>query len=259
MAILNSPVILSTFLMEPNRRNGKGPTLLVSEWIEYIAEAGYRSVEIWAPHILLTTRSEWEAIREKSLEFELPIASILVQIPTDASQKSHKYRESIIEATTYFECLDIRFTLPTTGTLKEKQEVVGHWAQDLSRECHLIRSFDTWPEKNEMNAWRDVLEGRFRVSVNPLAFAVDKWEPLFQDAGDDLVNIGLQPPEDIIPQPIKKMEHLRKLIVCLRDMNFRGSWTLDSTGVGVKGESVDDLFDAAEEDLNFLVGALAKK
>jgi hypothetical protein len=50
------------------------------------------------------------------------------------------------------------------------------------------------------------------------------------------------------------------VVALTRQLDFKGSWTLESTaGVGEPAENIDMLFDEAEEDLNFLVAALSRK
>ena len=97
MAISGTDVHLSTLLMEKNRWNGKGPSLLVSDWIEPIGEAGFAGLDLWMNHLRFASRSEWDIIKEMSAESDLNLAFISATIPSDSSDKSQRLRDSILE------------------------------------------------------------------------------------------------------------------------------------------------------------------
>src|SRR4051812_28022730 len=111
MSLSGSAVYLSTILLEKNRWNGKGPSLLVSDWIEETGEAGFVGLEVWMNHLLFSSRSEWELIKERSAESDLPISLISATLPADASDKSQRFRDSVIEACDYFRPDGLKFSL----------------------------------------------------------------------------------------------------------------------------------------------------
>jgi len=56
MAMAGSTILLSTRLLEKNRSNGKGPSLLVSDWMEAVGEAGFGGIELWMNHLFFSSR-----------------------------------------------------------------------------------------------------------------------------------------------------------------------------------------------------------
>jgi hypothetical protein len=247
-------------LLERNRWNGKGPSFLVSEWMEYIAEAGFKGVELWAPHLLLASRSEWEAIREKSGESELPVARLFAQLPVDAGDKSRRVREALIEAAEYFDYPEIRFTLPESGSASEKLAFLEHWTEAMPREIRLVRVFEAGSEVGDAEAWHQRLQARLSASANPFLLERESVERLSDVFEGKLVNINVRVLKGAQTKALRDAAELPGLVALLRRVNFQGSWTLESTrGAGAPGENIDDLFDSAEEDLNFLVEELGKK
>src|SRR5688572_3109823 len=132
MPITGSAIYLSTILLEKNRWNGKGPSLLVSDWMEPIGEAGFSGLEIGMNHLLFASRSEWELIKEKALESDLTLALISSVIPADASDKSRRLRDTLLEACDYFRPDGLKFSLVEDarakgGDIAERLEFVKDW------------------------------------------------------------------------------------------------------------------------------------
>ena len=260
MAMNITPVYLSTFLLEKNRWNGKGPSLLVSDWVEPIAEAGFRGMEIWFPHLLFSSRSEWESIREKSAEADIPVAFLYAQLPTDSSEKSHRQRDTLLEAADYFAPQGLKITVAEGGKKFEEQVIfLAEWSRDLPREVQLVNVFDhREPDSGEIDHLRQKLGSKFRSSLNPFAIKQKGVENLFREIGDSLINFDVRILSHGEHQALRDAEEACKNVVSLaRQFDFTGSWTLSTTaGVGMPGEDIDMLFDEAEDDLNFLAAAL---
>ncbi len=256
MALGGTLVNLSTFLLERNRWSQKGPSLQVSEWMEPIAEAGYSGVEIWAPHLFLTSRSEWEAIRRFSQELELPVVSVRARIPVDAGDKSRRQRDFLLEASDYFEPQGLKFSPADGGEAASEQLAwVGEWSRDLPRGVGLVQTFEASEAAPEaIRQGRRLLGARFRCALNPFSRDADVVEPCLTEAGSSLVDL------DIRIEVGGRYGSLRdrqpacsQVAVLLGRSDFKGSWTLaGARGMGAAKENSDDLFDAAEEDLNFL-------
>src|SRR3954469_24160701 len=144
MPIIGSPIYLSTLLLEKNRSNGKGPSLLVSDWIEPAAEAGFAGLEIWINHLLFSSRSEWELIQEKAQESDLPLSMLFATLPVDDSDKSQKLRESILEACDYFRPDGLKFSVTEdvrgrgAVPLEEALASIKTWAYDVPKDIGLL-------------------------------------------------------------------------------------------------------------------------
>jgi len=261
MAISSTPVYLSTFLLEKNRWNGKGPSLLVSDWIEPIAEAGFRGVEVWGPHFFFASRSEWETMREKSQEADIPIVFLYSHLPLDKSDKSARQRDSLIEAADYFGVVGLKLLLADDAGAEEKLSFLEKWKSEVPRDLQIVRAFDErLPQPGEIDASRKRVGSSFRCSINPFACKPDAAESFFREAGDLLVNLTVKARYEGRHAALRDAEEGADIVSLMRRLDFKGSWTLEATaGVGEPGEDIDLLFDEAEEDLNFLLAALARK
>jgi hypothetical protein len=256
MAVTGSAVNLSSLLLEKNRSNGKGPSLLVSEWMEEAGEAGFAGIEIWINHLLFSSRSEWDLIKERSGDADLPIAAITAGLPLDGSDKSQRFRDSLIEACDYFRPEALRLVLAdiasanTAGFLKE-------WSRDVPREVILSVDGGESIKAAALGQAHAALKGRFQGVLHPFLFAPKDLEAAFEAAGDFITNLGVQSKK--AGQAIlleENAEESRKIIALVRARGFKGTWTLHSTkGAGLPGETIERLFDNAEKDLNFLIEA----
>ena len=262
MAISGSAIFLSTILLEKNRSNGKGPSLLVSDWIEPIGEAGFAGVDLWLNHLRLSSRSEWQLIKDLSGDSDLKLTSISAVIPADSSDKSQKLREAVVEACAYFLPDRLKFSVAEDGrsrglsaSLLDSLEFIKNWSRDLPRETGML--FDGGPNQigaDSLAQLRKLLDGkRYQAALHPFLMSQTEFASALKAAGDFLGNLGVQAKEAeewILLED--KTDEYTKIISTARK-GFQGTWTLECTkGVGRPTENIDNLFDNAEKDLNFL-------
>lgn len=257
MAITGSAVNLSSLLLEKNRANGKGPSLLVSEWMEETGEAGFAGLEIWINHLIFSSRSEWELIMEKSREADLPIAAIAAAIPVDASDKSQRFRESVLEALDYFRPDALKFTLADPRAT-DALGFIKEWSRDVPRDTGLLFDAGEAARAETFAEARRILDGgRYKGVLNPFLLAPKELDAVLEAAGDFAGNVAVQARKagKAILLEDNAEEH-KKVIAAVRAKGFQGTWTLVSTqGAGLPGEDIEGLFDNAERDLNFLIEA----
>lgn len=260
MAISGSAVNLSTLLLEKNRANGKGPSLLVSEWIEETGEAGFAGLEIWINHLTFASRSEWELIAERSRDSDLPIAALIAALPVDASDKGQRYRDSVIEALDYFRPDTLKFTLADRNA--EALAFVKEWSRDVPRDTGLLYDPGEAPGPQALAEARALLEGgRFKAVLHPFLLGAKELEAALDAAGPFAGNMGVQARGKGGKAQLLEdaAEEHKKIIAAVRGKGFQGTWTLESTlGAGLPGEDIEDLFDNAERDLNFLIEAQSR-
>jgi hypothetical protein len=251
-------IYLSTFLLERNRWNGKGPSLVVSDWIEPIAEAGFHGLEIWAPHLFFSSRSEWEAIREKASAAGLPIVFLSARLSLDASDKSARQRDSLQEAADYFAPQGIKLGLGNRA-MEDQCSFLGEWGRDLPRGMQLVCAWEGG--ENALASCRQKIGSRFRCSLNPFLPGPEAFESACSQAGmDAVVDLGVKILADGKGLALRDAgESCLAAVSLSRRLGFHGSWSLECTaGAGEPGENIDILFDEAEEDLNFLAGILSR-
>ncbi len=259
MAISGSAVYLSTLLLEKNRWNGKGPSLLVSDWMEETGEAGYAGLEIWMNHLLFSSREEWELIKERSSESDLPISLISATLPVDASDKSQRYRESIIEACDYFRPDAFKFSFAEAkGGGLDSLEYAKEWCRDIPREIGMLFDGGESVDAEALNAARAALDGdRFKAVLHPFLYLPGELSEGLKSAGDFVANLGVQAKREgkwILLE--ENAEENLKVIAAVRESGFKGTWSLElSKGADLPKLDIEGLFDNAEKDLNFLIEA----
>jgi hypothetical protein len=268
MAISGSAIYLSSFLLEKNRWNGKGPSLLVSDWMEEAGEAGYAGLEIWMNHLHFTSREEWELIRQRASESDLPISLISATLPVDASDKSQRYRESIIEACDYFRPDAFKFGFAEAGFGKsgglDSLEFAKEWCRDLPREIGMLFDIGGGGESADaetLRAARAALPGdRFKAVLHPFLYLPGELAEALRSAGDFVANLGVQAKREgkwILLE--ENAEENLKVIAAVRESGFKGTWSLElSSGADLPKLDIEGLFDNAEKDLNFLIEAQAR-
>lgn len=260
MAISGSAVYLSSILLEKNRFNGKGPSFLVSEWIEDIAEAGFAGLEIWMNHLSLASRSEWDLIKARAAETDLPIPLISAGLPSDASDKSRRYLDSVIEACEYFRPDGLKFSLGDPSR-PDALEHVKSWARDLPRDIALIYDGgESVIGPEAMAGLKKTLGGRFHAVLRPFLAGTKEAGAIMDATGDFIANFGVQARKGGARILLSENAdaHL-EVIAAMRSRGFKGAWTLEFTkGAGLPGENIEQLFDNAEKDLNFLTEAPAR-
>ena len=260
MAISGSAVNLSTLLLEKNRANGKGPSLLVSDWMEEAGEAGFAGLEVWINHLLFSTRSEWELIRERSGDADLPIAAITAALPLDGSDKSQRIRDAIIEAGDYFRPDSLKLTL-ADPIAAEALGFLKDWSRDVPRDVNLLLDGGETMGVEALAQARAALEGgRFKGVLHPFLFTLKELEAALAAAGEYIANLGVQAKKGGLRILLEEnAEENRKIIAHVLACGFKGTWTLESSkGAGLPGENIETMFDHAEKDLNFLIEAQAK-
>lgn len=259
MSTTGYSIYLSSMLLEKNRSNGKGPSLLVSDWIEPIGEAGFGGLDLWMNHLLFASRSEWELIRERGLESDLSPALIASPLPVDASEKSQRLRDVILEACDYFRPEGIKL-LPTRG--EGAMDFLKAWSKDVPRDIALFCDCREGESGLEgLGAARKHLAGsRFRAVVHPFLAEPREFEEALQAQGDFIGCLGVQSRKGNAWSLLSESrEASLQIIAITRRRGYKGIWSLEYTkGAGLPGENIDRLFDNSEADLNFLTEILAR-
>lgn len=266
MAHASSPVFVSSFLLEPNRWNGKGPLLNVAEWIEPIAESGFNGFELWMKHLTLASRSDWEAIKTESAAHQAEIPMLYAQLPIDASEKGRVQREALLDACQFFRPKVLRFHLgePLTvdgylGKLAQRLEKAVEVLGDVPRETALVFECQLYPFRKEeaaqvISAARSGVGREVTLAIRPFEMTGEEFSAAFSLGENAVSHFGLRAKKGKEYVGLADMpDKTRAVLKQTRQLGFIGPWILETTsGVGAKQEDVVDLFDAAEKDLNFL-------
>ena len=267
MPLTGSPIYLSTMLLEKNRANGKGPSLLVSDWMEPIAEDGFAGVEIWINHLHLASRSEWELIRDKAAEIDFTVALISATLPCDASDKSHKLRETLLEACDYFHPDGLKFTLAEdrrlrAGQADEAVDFARNWLLDMPKEiAFLYGCREGEGGLDGLARIREAFPGpRHRATLNPFHLSSADFAAALATHGEYIGNLGVQVKRDGKWSLLSdSKDEVQAIVAVSRSGGYKGTWSVEFTqGAGLPKESIEDMFDNSEKDLNFLTEALTR-
>jgi hypothetical protein len=228
--------------------------------MEDAGEAGFAGLEIWINHLLFSSRSEWELIRDRSADADLPIAAVTAAFPVDGSDKSQRFREALSEACDYFRPDALKLGLGEPGSA-DALGFLKEWSRDVPRDVVLLVDGGEGMGAAKLAQARAALgDVRFKGVLHPFLFAPKELEAAFDAAGDFIGNLGVQAKKSGQRVLLEENpdEHL-KIISLVRGRGFKGTWTLESTkGAGLPGENIEKMFDHAEKDLNFLIEAQAK-
>ena len=259
MSFGSASIYLSTFLLEKNRWNGKGPSVQLTEWFEPAAEAGFRGLEIWSPHLYFTSRSDWDLLRIQSQETDLPVVFLDAGIPFDNSDKCRKQQDSLAEAAGFFAPQGIKFS--PEALLPDNLSKAADWARDLPRDVFMVASFHETPKPGVIPSLRRMLGSRFRCAFNPFAQSLKELEASLKEAERTVINMGVRVNSGTKYFALRdNPKSCEEVVALVRKLGFNGSWTLECTeGVGVPGEDMDALFDESEEDMNYLTEVLSGK
>jgi len=194
------------------------------------------------------------------VEADLASALIASPLPVDASEKSQRLRDAILEACDYFRPEGLKL-LPTRG--EEAMDFLLAWSQDVPREISLFCDCREGESGLEgLGAARKLLSGsRFRAVVHPfLAAEPREFEEALQAHGDFIGCLGVQSRKgDAWALLTESREASLQTIAITRRRGYKGIWSLEYTkGAGLPGEDIDRLFDNSEADLNFLTEILAR-
>jgi hypothetical protein len=204
--------------------------------MEEAGEAGFAGMEIWINHLRFSSRSEWELIRERSGDADLPIAALIAGLPLDGSDKSQRFRDSLLEACDYFRPETLKLgvaALASDNTL----DFLREWSRDVPREVVLSLDGGEAIAAAALGQARAVLEGRFKGVLHPFLVAPKELEAAFEAAGDFLSNLGVQSKQDGKTMLLEEnAQESRRIISLARASGFKGTWTLESTKGAAGGE-----------------------
>ncbi len=263
MPYASSPIYLSSFLLEKNRWNGKGPSLNVVEWLEPIAESGFNGFELWMPHLAFASRSDWEAIKAEANDRQAEISMIYAQVPTDLGDKGRRQREALLDACDFFRPKTLRFHVgePLTADgflakLPGRLETASKVLRDIGRDIQQVYECQLYPYRPEEAAlvFATLDASRVSLSLRPLEMKVEDIEAAFAIKPGAVSHFGIRAKQgkDFLGL-IDQVEPCKKIMNMARKLEFIGPWILETTeGVDTKTEDVLDLFDAVEKDLNML-------
>ncbi len=257
------PLYLATILLERNRWNGKGPSLIVSDWMEQIAEAGFAGLEIWMNHLLLAERSEWDLIRDKTEKALLPVTIINSYVPTDRSDRAKRIREAVNEAIDFFQPDGVKINIggkaraqANEQEIAEALDFVKEWSIQVPRRTLMLMEDHPgtfMDDEAEAARAREALgTAKFKTILHPLNLSREHLAERLEAEKDSIVHMHLQNKVDGKWASLREGgEHARECLQILKDKGYKGTWALEFTkGLG-QGETTESMFRQAVQDLEY--------
>lgn len=248
-------IYICTVLLEKNRwSKGKEPTYKVSDWIGRFQEAGFAGIELWENHALLATAEEKQKLKESPLP--ITIFNTYAGFSTPEMDTAQKAAELVHE----FGSTGVKFNLGRD--LERQTEYIENslaWAEMLPAttrllcECHAGTIMED--PRNAQAIYAAWEEPRFQAIVHPFERDLSKLQAWFGSLGSRITHAHVQlrsesgPSHRLFREPVLVKEGLH----IMREEGFNGTFSIEFTeGTGQPGENMEDLFQAALDDLDFI-------
>ncbi|MBN1673409.1 MAG: sugar phosphate isomerase/epimerase [Kiritimatiellae bacterium] len=255
-------IYIGTVLLERNRWSSREPSFQVSDWARRMAEAGFDGIELWQNHAVKATEQE----REKLKGSPCPVTIFNSYAGCEDEQRAE--REEAVQLARFFSARGMKYNF---GRDKARHAAyrtnVRDWREALPAsfrflcECHGGSSME---EPEIAAATFDALgNGGYEAIVHVMnreEGAVRRW---FERLGARITHAhvalsGPGPNERGAICLSQDPEFVRSRMGLLRELGYRGSYTIEFTE-GVRGhEDRERLFENAVADMAFLRECLGK-
>lgn len=246
-------VFIATVLLESNRwKAGKEPTYRVSDWLQRFAAAGFDGIELWENHALKASQEEVERLANA-----MPPVLIFNTYATFGPE-ADPLREQAAQLATQLNVDGIKFNVGSDPALFDVYvERVLEWRRTVPEhirplcECHPGTVLEQ-PEQaaKAFSRWREAGIGAIFHPFNLDADSLKSW---FDHLGDAIVHAHVQLNRDGRMQSLSShREYVAANVQLMRAHGFTGSFALEFTaGIGA-GESMEQLFANACDDMKVL-------
>jgi sugar phosphate isomerase/epimerase len=247
--VYKDEIYLGTVLIETKRwGKDRASSLLVSEWSQRIADAGFDGIELWQWHALQATDEERFALKEG------PMPVSIFNAYDSCENETADVRRECAELVRFFGSAGMKYNL---GKEPERHE---EYCVNLE-------------------AWREMLPESFRLlcechggsTMNDPAVARETLDRLDLPGGEVIVH-GFNDDEEDLRNRFELLgnrithvhanlsykwsltaDQVRERVELLRKLGFQGSFTLEFTeGTRAEGENAEMLFRNAVRDLEVL-------
>ncbi|MCD5322844.1 MULTISPECIES: sugar phosphate isomerase/epimerase family protein [Pontibacillus] len=246
-------VFLNTVLLEKNRwEEGQNPSILVSEWISTINEAGFDGLELWQNHYAKSSPQEKEKIKDEN--FPVSLFNTYIKFEDGWEQE----RDNIAHMAHQLRCKGVKFNLGSS--IENKEMYVTHikeMLKQLPNTCQLLCECHAGTIMEDPEVAYALLDQigseRVKIIIHPLQLHlnIEEWFTYFGStithAHISLYNQErfhrLRASERFVKERLKEIDRLQ----------FYGTYSIEFTeGVATGEENPRDLLSHAEEDLLLL-------
>lgn len=257
-------VLLGTVAIEPARwkRGPDAPApIVLSAWLDAIAEAGFDGIEVWEPHLARATPTEAEAV----LSHELPVTVFNSYVSLDDPDPNGT--TTVADWARRAGSTGIKFNVGNEpGAAHAYAERIAAWTDELPDhvtllcECHHGISIAEDPQVASQIFDAAGPVGRLQAIVHTHEEA-DHLRARFDAYGDRISHVHVNFLDfDTLSAPRLRdfAERLEAKVQLLRTLGFAGSWTLEFVhGLLTDADHPEALVEQATDDLIVLRQVLA--
>jgi sugar phosphate isomerase/epimerase len=249
-------IYIGTILLEKNRhdkKSGKRPTFLVSDWIDRFAADGFDGIELWENHAALSPPEEIERLKASAL----PIEIFNSYCSLDDGEMD---RERAVELTALFGAGRVKFNVGKDPSLLEVYlKNTREWGDLFPEgvkplcECHPGTVIEEPEAAAEFFGRLD--PERFEVLVHPLRPDLEVLKGWFRHFGPRVTHAHIQLRDDDrnCLRLDRKPPFVKECLHIMREEGFAGSIALEFTeGTNLPGEDIEEMYANALRDLRFL-------
>lgn len=250
-----------TILLEKNRwREGKQPSVRVSEWLPRIAQAGFDGIELWENHAAKADQAETAAIAGH----KLPVR--VFNTYADFARSGQTHRAAAARLAAHLGATGVKFNFgPDPNLLQEYIGCARAWAALFPANVRLLCECHEGTVMEQPSLAKQVFESlgdpRFQAIVHPFSDQPHSLEEWFSVIGPRITHAHAQirDAEGKWRRLDNSPAHIRANLRLMKEAGFQGSFTLEFTeGVGAAEENIEELFTNALNDYGFIRESLGK-
>ncbi len=252
----NGKIYIATVLLEKNRwEDGQAnrPSVLVSEWIERFAEAGFDGMELWEKHA--TQCSEEELARLEASSLPVAIFNTYATMDDAASPA----RDKAVELTKRLGAGGVKYNIGRDQAQRDSYlKNLTAWRKLFPAETELLCECHPGSIVEEPAVARAFFDqagpDEWRLIVHPLT-RFETLKDWFKHFGPAVRHAHIQMRDDDrkTVRIDRRPDVAREAIHIMREEGFAGSFTIEFTeGVGEPDENIETLFENARADLECL-------
>jgi len=249
MSDSDNPIYLGTVLLERNRW-GKGdrqPSFLVSDWTERMAGDGFDGLELWENHAMLADEEERQRLRTG------PCPVKILNSYDRCESDTLDDRRTIAELAISLGAEGIKYN---TGKDRDQHDVyvenVRQWRAMFPADFRFLCECHRGSTMEDPRLASETLDRLGRADHGVILHGIDNEEETvrerFRHYGDRITHLHC----NLSAKGLMSEHQVRDRLTLLRELGFRGTFTIEFTE-GVRSDlSIDELYRNAVRDLQLL-------
>ena len=248
-------ILIGTILLDLNRHgNPKTPTYNVSDWIDRFQEAEFDGMELWEYHATLCSDDEREKLRTS--KFPVTLYNTYCGFD-DASADARKQAADMIGQ---LGSVGVKFNVGKDSLLRDSYlHNLRIWREQVPKTCTLLCECHPGTiveDPDSAKAFFDDLEiDGWEIIVHCFIPEMDILKRWFDNFGPKITHAHVQLRNE--KREVQRLqdypERAKAALKVMGDYDFSGSIAIEfAKETHEPGESMDDLWTVAQEDLTFL-------